>query len=187
MAIRILLIDDNRDQITITARVLAKANLEHVLDSAASATEGIGKVAAGTYDIILCDYRLPDLSGIEMLKRLMEMGRDHPFILVTSMGNERVAVEAMKLGAYDYVVKDASYEEVLPKVILQSLERYQDKRERQRLEAERNEVLKALKSEKDELVKMNSVMINREERVVELKQQVNALLKELGRPPQYRV
>ena len=57
--------------------------------------------------------------------------------------------------------------------------------ERQQIEVERNEAVKALKKERDRLESMNKIMMNREERILELKQQTGALLKELGRPPQY--
>ena len=185
MTITILLIDDNRDQITITKKVLAKNYPEYHIEAAANAKEGLEKLSAGYYNIVLCDYRLPDVSGIEVLKQLKERGNDVPFILVTSMGNERLAVEAMKVGAYDYVVKDASYEDLLPEVIRQSLEHYREKKRLERLEVERKEAVDALEKEKMQLEQMNKIMMDREERVLELKQQVDALLEELGRPRQY--
>lgn len=186
MAVTILLIDDNQDQVTITRKALTRSGQEYHLESAATAKEGLEKIRAGHYDVVLCDYRLPDVSGIDLLKQLKEIGSDCPFIIVTSMGSERVAVEAMKGGAYDYVVKDASYEDVLPEIIRQSLERHREREERRRLEAERNAAIEALQKEKAHLETLNKVMMNREERIVELKHQVNALLEELGRPPQYR-
>ena len=171
MPTRLLLIDDNMDQVVITKKTLAKIGPDYELDSAPNGKEGIEKLKKNAYDIVLCDYRLPDLSGIEVLKQMKECGNTTPFIIVTSMGNERLAAEAMKGGAYDYVVKDASYEEILPEILRQSLERYSER--------------KALKQERDQLESMNKIMMNREERILELKRQVDALLKELGRPPQY--
>lgn len=187
MAVTVLLIDDNIDQITITKKTLAKDNQDYRFDSAADAKEGLEKLKAGHYEIVLCDYRLPDVSGLEVLKQLKARGSDCPFIIVTSMGNERLAVEAMKLGASDYIVKDSSYEEILPEVIRQSLERSQEKRERERLEAERNAAVEALKKEKEDLKRMNSFMVDREERLLELKQEVNALLEALGKPKKYQI
>ena len=185
MAIAVLVIDDNQDQIVITRKVLAKSGGDYSVDSAASAKEGIEKIKSVPCDIVLCDYRLPDLTGIEILKQFKESGNDRPFILVTSMGNERLAAEAMKSGAYDYVVKDASYETILPEVIRQSLERYQEKKSLERLEVERNEAVAVLRKERSELETMNKMMLNRESRILELKQEVNTLLKRLGEPPRY--
>ena len=186
MAIRMLLIDDNRDQVAITTRVLGQLDMRFLIDAASTAQEGLDKVNITTYDLILCDYRLPDLSGLEMLKRLKASGKDTPFILATAAGNERLVVDAMQLGASDYVVKDFSYNEVLPKIIRQVLERYQERKERERLEAERNEAIEALKKEKAALEKMNNTMLNREGRILELKQEINALLREFGRSPKYQ-
>ncbi len=185
MATRLLLIDDNRDQVTITTRVLENSGQVYQIESVDNATEGLERIAAHSCDIILCDYRLPDRSGIEILQRLNQIGNDIPFVLVTSVGNERLAVEAMKLGASDYVVKDSSYDAILPEVLQRALERYGEKKERGRLEAERNQAVEALRKEKAHLERMNAAMMGREERILELKKEVNALLEELGRPRKY--
>jgi len=136
MTTTILLVDDDREQVTITRRILEKTGQAYRVDSAADAAEGIQKICRREYDVVLCDYRLPGLSGLELLKQIKENGKDLPFIIVTAAGNEHIAVEAMKNGAYDYVVKDAAYNTILPGVIRQALERYWEKQERQRLEAE---------------------------------------------------
>ena len=61
MAVTLLLIDDNPDQITITKRTLTKTGQDYRVDSACNAKEGLEKLAAGHYDIVMCDYRLPDV------------------------------------------------------------------------------------------------------------------------------
>lgn len=145
MSIKMLLIDDNADQILITRRALANNSPAYQIASAQNAQERIGKLKIEQFDVVLCDYRLPDMSGLEVLRRLKSLGNEPPFILVTSVGNEQVAVEAMKLGASDYVVKDSLYEEILPKVIQQSLDRYRERKEREELESERNKAIEDLK------------------------------------------
>ncbi len=182
MAIRVLLIDDNQDQITITKKVLGKSGQDYQITAAANAKDGLEQFTAGTFDLVLCDYRLPDLDGIEVLKRLRTGRHDVPFIIVTSMGNERLAVEAMKLSASDYVVKDASYDTVLPEVLRQAVDRY---RERQQLASDRNAAVEALKKEKQQLETLNRVMMDRERRIIELKREVNTLSEELGKPKKY--
>ena len=185
MTLRVLLIDDNQDQVTITQKTLKKHHEDCLLDAAATAHDGLAQLKTGGYDVVLCDYRLPDLSGIEILQQLKASGNHVPFILVTSMGNERLAVEAMKLGAADYVVKDASYDTILPEVIRKAVERFQEKQERARLAAERDEAVEALKKEKMHLEAFNKVMMDRERRILDLKREVNALLAELSRPQKY--
>lgn len=187
MPVRILGIDDNLDSIVITRRVLERAMSGCQLDSANNGQEGLSKLRSESYDLILCDYRLPDMSGVDVLQQLKKEGRDVPVVIITAAGSERVAVEAMNAGAYDYIVKDALYEDLLPGVIERTLTRYREKRERERLEAERNEALATLQREKAELQRMNAIMIDREGRILQLKQEVNALLEALGKPKQYQV
>ena len=133
MAVTVLLIDDNLDQITITRRALDANN--YMIDTASNALEGLKKLLAFTYDVVLCDYRLPAMSGVELLKQMKAHRRDVPFIIVTAAGNERVAVEAMQEGAYDYLVKDVAYEVLLPGVIQRTIDRHRDRQERKRTEA----------------------------------------------------
>ena len=185
MSIRILCIDDNPDSIFLTKRVLEKSSMSCQVDAAKDATEGMSKVRSQTYDMVLCDYRLPGSSGVDFTAQLQSQGIKIPVVVMTSAGSERIAVEAMKKGAYDYVVKDASYDDVLPEIIRQVLERCRERKERERLEVECNKAMEDLKKEKAFLEKMNSIMMDRERRILELKQEINTLLKELGRSPKY--
>jgi response regulator RpfG family c-di-GMP phosphodiesterase len=131
-------------------------------------------------------YQLRNVTvDFEVLKQLRQRGQMIPFIMVTSVGNERLAVEALKFGATDYVVKDASYDTVLPQVIERALVWSRNQKEQERLEAERNGAVEALRQEKVRLEQMNAAMLGREERVLELKDEVNKLLEELGRPKKY--
>ena len=68
-------------------------------------------------DVIVTDYLMPDMDGIEFLKALKERGKDLPVIVITGQGNENVAVQAMKLGAWDYLVKSPDFFTLLPAVI----------------------------------------------------------------------
>ena len=133
MAVTLLVIDDNADQATITRRVL-DANA-YMIDTASNALEGLKKLLAYTYDVVVCDYRLPGMNGVELLKQMKAHGRDVPFIIVTAAGNERVAVEAMQEGAYDYLVKDVAYEVLLPGTIQRTIDRHREKQERKQAQA----------------------------------------------------
>ncbi len=187
MAIRVLCIDDNPDSILITKRALARTAGEYVVESAGDAAAGLAKILEQPYDVVLCDYRLPGMSGVELLQQLQATGRSLPIIITTSEGSERIAVEAMKIGAYDYLIKDAAYEELLSGVIQRASERHRDKQVREQLERERNDAIQSLREEKAELQRMNVLMMDREGRVLELKYEVNALLRQLGRPEKYQV
>ena len=186
MAIRILCIDDNPDSIVITKRVLDRLT-GYVVESAGDAAAGLARIAEQPYDAVICDYRLPGTSGVELLHQLQTAGRSLPIIITTSAGSERVAVEAMKVGAYDYVVKDAAYEELLPGVIQRALDHHRDKQARERLERERNDAIESLRQEKAELQRMNHIMMDREGRVLELKREVNELLRQSGHAEKYQI
>ena len=148
MAIRLLVIDDNPDQITLTKRALRDLP-EYVIDSALDATTGLKKATEQPFDVILCDYRLPEMNGIEVLKRLRAAHVDVPLVLETSAGSERVAVEAIKEGASDYIVKDVNLKDILPTVIGRAIEHHKAKQERIRLEQERNAALEEVRTARD--------------------------------------
>ena len=141
---RILLIEDNPDHTLFTKRVLKKANPGYEVDSTGEAKEALRKIAQESYDLILCDYRLPDSSALKILTEIRGKGRDLPFIVVTSSGSEKIAVELMQEGAYDYVVKDSAYENTLPVVIQRAQDKYKAKKEKEKLEEELRESNKKL-------------------------------------------
>jgi signal transduction histidine kinase len=141
---RILLIEDNPDHALVARRVLKQAGQEYEVECALEAHEARAKIAAGQFDLILCDYRLPDASALDILKELRAKGCDVPFIVSTSAGSEKIAVELMQEGAYDYIVKDGSYETTLPLVIRRAVEKYSVKKETERLQLELGESNKKL-------------------------------------------
>jgi len=69
--------------------------------------------------LLLLDYKLPDMTGRELIETLIGNGYSVPFVIITGHGDERIAVEMMKLGARDYLVKDQALVEVLPQVMEQ--------------------------------------------------------------------
>lgn len=69
------------------------------------------------------DYRLPDADGLTCLRELRGLRGDLPVVIVTGSGSEAVAVDAMKLGAADYVVKHGTFVQVVPRVVREALGR----------------------------------------------------------------
>lgn len=69
------------------------------------------------YDVLLLDYRLPGMNGLEAIKELHQRGIDIPIVVVTGHGDEDIAVQAIRLGAADYVVKNPGYLFQLPSVV----------------------------------------------------------------------
>ncbi len=85
---------------------LKQAGFEPRSDVVCSAEEFVNALRSGSYDIILADYRMPNWSGMDALETLKREGKDIPFILVTGTVGEEVAVECIKKGATDYIIKD---------------------------------------------------------------------------------
>ena len=77
----------------------------YVVDDAENATEGLEKLSRATYDLVMLDYKLPDMSGLDVLRRIRDDDQDIVVLIMTAYSSVENAVEAMRLGAYDYVSK----------------------------------------------------------------------------------
>ncbi|HEX5652933.1 MAG TPA: sigma-54 dependent transcriptional regulator [Chitinophagaceae bacterium] len=75
------------------------------IDEASDGEEGLKKFREKTYDVVLCDIKMPKLDGIEFLQKAGEINPDSPIIMISGHGNIETAVEAVKKGAYDYISK----------------------------------------------------------------------------------
>lgn len=108
---KILLIDDE----TIVQEVLGKLLRDsgYAVTTAGTAEEGLARFEPGPFAVVLLDLMLPDEGGLEVLRRIKETDPDQPVILITAFGTIETAVQAMKLGAYDFVTKPFKNEEVL--------------------------------------------------------------------------
>jgi two-component system response regulator HydG len=108
---KILIIDDDKDLCFVLKRFLSKHGFE-VLDATTGrlALEILESVEP---DLILCDFRLEDMSGSSILKKIKEKNPNVPVIIITGYSNIKTAVEVMKLGAMDYVTKPLLPDEIL--------------------------------------------------------------------------
>jgi len=132
--IRILYVEDDPGLARLLQKRLGKAG--YAVDIAADGQEGIAKYHADPYDVVLVDQSLPIHDGLEVISILGSNGTLPPTIMITGTGDERVAVEAMKLGADDYIVKDVDggYLSLLPAVIEKALQQRRAVKEKQRAE-----------------------------------------------------
>ncbi|MEP0822226.1 MAG: response regulator [Ignavibacterium sp.] len=103
----ILLVDDNDEFRRFFSSVMTD-EFSHRVVVASSGHEALEILRGGRafFDVIFLDYFMPGMSGLEVLHRLKEEGIRIPVVVLTGAGNETVAVEAMKLGAYDYLRKE---------------------------------------------------------------------------------
>jgi two-component system sensor histidine kinase/response regulator len=132
--IRILYIEDDPGLARLVQKRLQRAG--YVVDIASDGEQGVAKYEADSYDLMFVDQNLPVYDGLEVIRILSSKGTLPPTIMITGSGDERVAVEAMKLGAGDYIVKDtgAGYLEILPSAIEKILRQRRALEEKERAE-----------------------------------------------------
>jgi len=112
---RILLIDDDLDICALLKRFLTKHNYDVVV--AHTGEKGLAAQKKDSFDLVLCDYRLPDKDGLEMIPALRKNDPDVEIIVITGYSDVRLAVRVMKMGAFEYVTKPIHREEILATVV----------------------------------------------------------------------
>lgn len=127
--INLLLLEDVAEDIELILLYLANADLKFSHDIADTATIYRKKLENNIYDAVLADYRLPGFNGLEALEILQQSGQKIPFILVTGSVGEEVAVECIKAGITDYILKDRLFR--LPNILKRSLEEFALRRQQQ--------------------------------------------------------
>ncbi len=117
---RILIIDDDINVLELAKYHLQERGFE--VDTAQSAEEGLHAHTERPADLIVTDLRLPDLNGLQLLKRVKDLSPETEFIMITGFGSVPQAVEAMKAGAFYFVEKPLMFDE-LATLIENALER----------------------------------------------------------------
>ncbi len=107
---RILIVDDNRELQEILAEYLMdEGNSVHGANNGREALEIYGK---NPFDLIITDLNMPELTGIELIKEVAKYGKVTEFIIITGYASLDTAIEAVKIGAFDYIVKPFRMEEL---------------------------------------------------------------------------
>jgi len=115
---KLLLVDDNELDVLNFQRNIKKTDLRTKIDICYNATEALHNLANNSYDCIFLDYLLPDIDGLQLLRKLRDMAINTPVSVMTSQGDEKIAVEMIKNGAYDYFTKNEINPDKLSKVVL---------------------------------------------------------------------
>jgi two-component system response regulator HydG len=108
---RILIIDDDMDMCNLLGRFLQKKGFE--TDASHSGNKGIAKFKESKFDVVLCDFRLGDKEGREVLKEIKALDPYAIVIIITGYSDIKTAVDVIKSGAFDYITKPLIPEEVL--------------------------------------------------------------------------
>ena len=135
MSPRVLVADDDEGVRYMLTDLLEDADL--AVESARDGEEALAALTRGgdAFDLVVCDLRMPRLDGLGLLSRARAAGVSAPFVMVTAHGSERAAVEAMKLGAYDYLRKPFEPDELLA-VIERALDAARLREDNERLAGE---------------------------------------------------
>ena len=108
---KILVIDDDRDMCLLLKRFLSKHGYD--IEDANTAKKALELLDTTEYDLVLCDFRLDNMDGKTMLIKIKEKYPHMPVIIITGYSDIKIAVEVMKLGAYDYVTKPLFPDEII--------------------------------------------------------------------------
>ena len=168
--IRILLVEDNEHDQIAFQRALAKSDtpFEITLCERAESISALMQTGIESVDIVVIDQDLPGINGLAAYKELKQKSDMPPFVMLTGTGSENLAVDALKAGMYDYIIKDPNqgYLLLLPLKLRDVKQRYTDAMIRMKADAN-------LKKAHAELEKMVSL------RTAELSRTVEALVEEI--------
>ena len=109
-AVNVLVVDDDQSVRSMLSFVLGKDGYQ--VEEAHSGADALRKLKGRSYDLVISDIRMPDLNGIELLKKIKTHDPELPVIMITAYAATHDAIEAMKLGAEDYVTKPFNLEEL---------------------------------------------------------------------------
>ncbi|HVZ80408.1 MAG TPA: diguanylate cyclase [bacterium] len=122
---RILLIEDNPgDALLLQAAIRAKEAPQYHLERAGRLGEGLARIGRGDLDLVLLDLQLPDSSGLETLRSVVRSGPHVPIVVLTGTDDQETAMQAMREGAQDFLLKDDLNGQVLKRSIHYAIERY---------------------------------------------------------------
>src|SRR5258708_358813 len=138
--LRVLVVEDSEDDALLMLKELQRAGFDVVHERVDTAVALGTAISAREWDLVLADYSMPRFSGTAALQQLQKANLDLPFIFVSGSIGEETAVEAMKMGAHDYVMK-GNLHRLVP-AIQRELREAETRRERRRAEKEVRELQK---------------------------------------------
>ena len=113
-SLQLLIIDDEPEIRQILSN--AASNAGHSVSVASNGKEALERLGKGDIDVAVCDIRMPDITGIEVVEKAREQGIDTIFLMMTAYASVNTAIEAMRAGAYDYTIKPLRNEDFLNRI-----------------------------------------------------------------------
>lgn len=147
MPLSVLVIDDEQEMLTIIRASLQKHF--HIVTTT-SARKGLNLLQKAEFDMVLSDLRMPDMDGLEFIRQLKKLNGRHTVIVMSAYATNETAIEAMKLGAYDYIAKPFTRDELL--LTLRKAE------EREKLKKENLQLRTMVGQEKSRMIYRSKIM-----------------------------
>jgi len=113
---KILVIDDEAGIRRVLVKILTEENSTYIIDEAEDGAVALSKLKSDDYDLVLCDIKMPKPDGIEVLETLKKTKPETPIIMISGHGDLETALQAMRLGAYDYISKPPDLNRLLTTV-----------------------------------------------------------------------
>jgi DNA-binding NtrC family response regulator len=108
---RILVVDDEEEILQALSFILRSNGCEVAV--ASNGAEAHAKIQEADYDVILCDFRMPTLNGLDFMSKTRNIGIETPFIFITGYADNAMLARALRLGAHDYIEKPCSREKIM--------------------------------------------------------------------------
>lgn len=108
---KVLIIDDEKSIRNALREVLEYEKIE--VEESSNGADGLSKISSCTFDAVLCDIKMPQMDGIEVLEKATKIKPDIPIIMISGHGDIEIAVEATKKGAYDFITKPPDLKRLL--------------------------------------------------------------------------
>ena len=113
---KILIVEDEDAIRRVLKKVLSEENEKFVIDEAADGVDAVAKIKINNYDLVICDIKMPKKDGIEVLNFIKKFNQEINVIMISGHGDLKTAVEAMRMGAFDYIEKPPDLNNLLTSV-----------------------------------------------------------------------
>jgi CheY-like chemotaxis protein len=134
--LRILLVEDNEHDRLAFRRAFHKVQAAYLITYCVRAEDALERLDAdaSSFDLVVVDNQLAGMSGLDLCKKVLDEQIPLPLVILTGTGSEQLAVEALRVGVDDYIIKDSGedYLDLLPSVILKVLSKYRERIARKR-------------------------------------------------------